>query len=74
MDVILLALDVIEKEAKRLKVKREKKEKIGFDDVKDLLKALGQLAEDPEILTEASKRSIWYGTGLRMFSGAMKKL
>jgi len=74
MDYLLLALDVIHGESGKLKEKRKKGEEIEWKDVKPLLKALGSLAGNEEIVAEAKKKGPWYVAGLKMFSGAMKNL
>lgn len=72
MNIVYLALDVIEKQAGRLKKKQKKGEKVSFKDVIPLLKALGVLAEDPEILAEAGKKNWIWAIALSSFAGAMK--
>lgn len=74
MDIIWLALDVIEKQTHNLKEKRKKGEKITFNDVKPFLKGIGALIDDKEILEEAGKKNRWYATGLRMASSAIKEI
>lgn len=72
MDIVYLALDVIEKQAQRLKGKQKRGEKVSFKDVTPLLKALGVLAEDPEIQAEAGKKNWVWAIALASFAGAMK--
>lgn len=63
---------VIEREAKGLRERLEKGEKIEFDDVKTILKALGVFAGDPEIQAGARKKNLIWAIALASFAGAMK--
>lgn len=62
---------MVDKEAKILRKRLEKGQKIEFKEVKILLKALGALAGAPEILAEARKKNILWATALASFKKAI---
>ena len=67
-------LRITEDEARKLRLRLEKGEKLKFEDTKILLKALGLFAGDPELQEEAGKKSILWVAGLASFSAMMRKL
>lgn len=74
MNIMIRALDILEREAHRLKGELKKGKKLEWKDVKVILKALGILAEDKGIQDEAMKKNLLYLVGLNTFSAFVRKL
>lgn len=74
MNIIIKALDILEREAHRLKGELKKGKRLEWKDVKVILKALGILAENKEIQDEAAKKSLLYLVGLNTFAAFVRTL
>ena len=74
MKLIITALDIIEKQAHKLK-EQMKKEKIPeWKDIRLMVKAVGAILEDPGFQAEVGKKAKWLPYVLNMIAGFIRSL
>ncbi|MBA7491891.1 hypothetical protein ES702_02439 [subsurface metagenome] len=74
MKLIITALDIIEKEAHKLREEIKKGRKLGLKDLKLILGAFGLIAGDKQFQNEAFKINVLFGAALVAFAEFTKRL
>lgn len=72
-DPVVLILQALEQELKKLRIKRAAGELINFGDVKILLRGIGLLLENEEILQGIREKSRWWEKVAKTVAGALKE-
>ena len=72
-DPIVLILQALEQEIKKLRIKRLAGEIIGFNDMKLLLHAIGVLLENEEVLAGIREKSRWWEKIAKTVASALKE-
>jgi len=73
MKLIITALEIIEKEAHKLREEIKKGRKLGLKDLKLILGAFGLIAGDKQFQNEAFKINMLFGAGLVAFAEFTKR-
>lgn len=73
MKLIITALDIIEKEAHKLREEIKKGRKLGLKDLKLILGAFGLIAGDKQFQNEAFKVNVLFGAALVGFAEFTKR-
>jgi len=74
MKLIITALDIIEKQAHKLKEQMKKGKIPEWKDIRLMVKAVGAILEDPQFQAEVGKKAKWLPYVLNMIAGFIRSL